>query len=380
MVLSKFMPEYSGAAVRTKALYEYILKRYNYENVRVICGSTENFYPRKYVIGKFCVLRLPSYLSRNNLLIRLASQIILNLSYIIYLARFVWMAEKVHIIGNDTVTVSVLFLAKLFGKKIIYEAVTQKAGSYQRLFGLIKINFPKTASIIAISDRIAQRIYEQGFSGEVWSRANPIDLQKFCAKSSLQKAEFKKQISISDDRKILMFIGKFMPGKRQDLLLEIVKELPKIYFLVMAGPVSRTGKFVVRDKNYFANLESYVDKNNLHQRVKIIPEYVEGCDYIPFADYYLSFSDSEGLGNTVLEAVVSEVSVLASNKVPSFCEHIGNLRGSYVLPPNPKFVAKKILDLANNKQVANFCRLDAQEVGEKVCHESIYANYEKLIT
>ena len=71
-----------------------------------------------------------------------------------------------------------------------------------------------------------------------------------------------------------------MPGKRQDLLLEIVKELPKIYFLVMAGPVSRTGEFVVRDKNYFANLESYVDKHNLHQRVKIIPEYVEGCDYI----------------------------------------------------------------------------------------------------
>ena len=106
--------------------------------------------------------------------------------------------------------------------------------------------------------------------------------------------------------------------------------------------------------------------------MKLIPEYVEASDYIPFADYYLSFSDFEGLGNTVLEAVVSEVSVLASEKVPSFCEHIGNLHGSYVLPPNPKLVAEKILDLAIDKQVARNRKLDAKRVSKKVSHKAIY--------
>ena len=301
LVLSKFIPEYSGAAVRTKLLYEYLLDKHNYQTIKVICGSTENFYPRKYTMGRFCVLSLPSYLSGNKILIRVLSQIFLNIFYTIYLVRYVWNSKKVHIIGNDTVTVSVLFLAKLFRKKIIYEAVTQKAGSYQRLFGLKKIYFPKSATIIAISDSIRQRIYKQGFRGDVWSRANPIDFQKFRFKTSSQKAEFKRRLSISKDRKLLMFIGKFMPAKRQDLLLKIVNELPERYCLVLAGPMSCTGEYIKRDENYFADLKLYITQNKLNQRVKLIPEYVEASDYIPFADYYLSFSDFEGLGNTVLK-------------------------------------------------------------------------------
>ena len=84
--------------------------------------------------------------------IRLASQIILNLFYIICLARFVWMAENILLLETILLPFQYCFWLRYLEK--IYEAVTQKE-ILPKLLGLIKINFPKTASI-AISDRIAQ--------------------------------------------------------------------------------------------------------------------------------------------------------------------------------------------------------------------------------
>ena len=49
------------------------------------------------------------------------------------------------------------------------------------------------------------------------------------------------------------------------------------------------------------------------------------------------------MGNTVLEAVVAGVTVIANDRVPSFCEHLENLSASYVLRPDPEIIANQII-------------------------------------
>ena len=67
----------------------------------------------------------------------------------------------------------------------------QKVGIQQKIFWIIKIN-SQNASIIAISDRIAQRMYEQGFAGVVKSSSNGLENLKNQVCKRLLKKDFYK--------------------------------------------------------------------------------------------------------------------------------------------------------------------------------------------
>ena len=291
LVLSKFLPEYSGAAFRTKLLYDNIFESSRDEFINVICGSTEKFVPSLYFIGKFRILRLPSYFFGQIRFLRIVSQIILSLFYTIIIFYFVFNARKIHIIGNDTVTSCVLMLSKILRKKIIYEAVTQNATNYQRWGGIIKVYFPNSATIIAISSAIKDRIASEDFLGEIWLRPNPIMLDRFQPKTVQNKKQFKEQYKIEADHKLCMFIGKFIPKKGQSVLINTLAMLPENYCLILAGPVSRTGIHAIRDRHFLQHLRSQVSSHNLGGRVHILTEFVDSGDYIPYADYFWNFSE-----------------------------------------------------------------------------------------
>ena len=379
LVLSKFLPEYSGAALRTKLLYDKISISLESSHINVICGSTEEFVPSLSFDGKYKILRLPSYFFGHIRVLRIISQFILSLLYTTLLFYSVYKARRVHIIGNDTVTSSVLLLAKILRKKVLYEAVTQNASNYQRWGGIFKLYIPKSATVIAISSAIKDRIVTEGFCGEIWLRPNPIVLANFQRKTYSQKIKFKKQFCIKAEHKLCMFIGKFIPNKGQILLLQTLARLPENYHLILAGPVSKTGIHAIRDQHYLDQLFALVEFLNLGDRVKIVTEFVNAGDYIPYADYFLNFSKSEGLGNTVLEAVVAGVTVIANDRVPSFCEHLENLSASYVLRLDPEIIANQIISCESCKQIQQDRERDIKYMSDKVSHTAIYEKYKQIL-
>ena len=135
-------------------------------------------------------------------------------------------------------------------KRIIYEAVTENAGASQRFLGIFKLRLSKRATIIAISLNIEKNIRKQGFLGRVWCRPNPVDFKKFKKPSAKENLNFRKKYNIPVKSKLLMFVGKFIPSKKQDFILRVLRELPDDYFVMLVGPVSRSGGHKKRDQDY----------------------------------------------------------------------------------------------------------------------------------
>ena len=127
--------------------------------------------------------------------------------------------------------------------------------------------------------------------------------------------------------------------------------LPKGYHLVLAGPKSIGGAYSQRDDAYFDSLRTLIQDSGLENRVTLIPEYVSSENFIPLADYYLAFSVSEGLGTTILEAIASEVCVLANNMVPSYQQFIQHTQGSYLVPMNESAVKDKIKGIDSHSKL-----------------------------
>ena len=376
LVISKFLPEYTGAAVRINNLYRSLFPG----NISVICGSTEYLTVKRYELDNFQITRLPSQVGSNFSTLVLSSQIIFGLVALFHAIGPVVRANSVHIVGNNSTTASILLLAKILRKKIIYEAVTEYSGAYQRFLGLFKVKLPASAKIIAISRQIEKNIQSQKFKGQIWCRPNPVNFDVFKKQTHDRKQKFFLKHEIKTEKKILMFIGKFIPTKKQDFLLKVLNELPDDYHLILAGPISKTGAHIERDSNYVKSLENYIKYCQLQKRVTVITEFVNSDEYIPNADIYMAFSISEGLGTTVLEAIASEVCVLANDAVPSYKEFIETAKGSYLVSMNEKEVASKILEIKTIKNHNIALKDDRDALAQIASQAVIESKYTELLT
>ena len=234
LVMSKFFPDYSGPAVRMEKLYEAL----GFDSIEVICGSTSCSWVENTNYKRFKVTRIPSYFGSRGELKFWLSQIIFGLYCVVVSVEKVRRSHSIHLIGNDTVTSSVLLLAIVFRKRIVYEAVTENAGAYLRFLGLFKIYLPRTATIIAISRHIQNTLISQKFKGDIWCRPNPVDLSLYRRRSKREVSMFRSKLGLKNGTTLLMFVGKFIPQKRQAFLIDVLSFLPTSFHLVLAGPVS----------------------------------------------------------------------------------------------------------------------------------------------
>ena len=102
LVISKFLPEYSGAAVRIWKLYESLYS----EPVSVICGSTEKRSISKYKYQNFQVTQFRSQVIGNIFIVSTLSQIIFGLLVFLYCFNAVKNARTVHIVDHNSTKAS----------------------------------------------------------------------------------------------------------------------------------------------------------------------------------------------------------------------------------------------------------------------------------
>lgn len=162
--------------------------------------------------------------------------------------------------------------------------------------------------------------------------------------------------------------------KRADLLPEIIEELEKKHVNYVLN--------IIGDGPYKNVIEKYIDKNDLHSKVKVY-EKLSRKDLISFLkrqDIYLNFSEFEGTSLAMLEAMakgcvpvvtdVSGVDDFILNGVNGFVSDIGDI----------KKMADNILFLdMNREKVEEFGTKSIKIVCEK-CNLNEYICYiEKLV-
>ncbi|WP_312111415.1 glycosyltransferase [Brevibacillus reuszeri] len=194
---------------------------------------------------------------------------------------------------------------------------------------------------IAVSEALAENLRGQGVpASDISVIYNGMDITPYRQEQqrASDRSRLRAEWNIPDDAFLFGTVARFVPVKGLPILLEafaqVVKEQEKTPFLVMIG-----------DGTEREHLEAKVRELNLDEHVRFtgfrqdIPTCLHALDGFVHSSLY------EGLGYTIIEAMASEVPVVASN-VGGVKEFVyPRETGLVVEPGNPGLLAEAMQEL-----------------------------------
>ena len=226
---------------------------------------------------------------------------------------------------------------------------------------MIKL-FNKCDECWTMNPEIARIFHEEyGYKTmpKIISNATDMVTVKDIAKS---KEKIKKKHHITDDEKILLFVGRINKLKNIDLIIESLKHVNINYKMIFIG----NGQ----DEKYLDNL---INKNNLNNKIIMIGRLIDRellSEYYASADLFLfpSLYDSNSL--VQLEAASQKTPTLFVRGSATSAYITDNVNG-YLEENNSKKYAKKIEEILSDEE-------KLKEVSEKA-YEDLYITWDEEV-
>lgn len=159
-----------------------------------------------------------------------------------------------------------------------------------------RIDYP-----VACSETIADRIRIHGI--DAIPIQNGVDTEQFSPVDKTEKARLRKEFDIPMSATVFISVGTLIPRKNP---LDVIKEFQaadvedSILLMLGDGPLRGECETLAANDNQI-KIEGWVDNVR---------------DYLGASDYFVSASSSEGLPNTVMEALAAGLPVLLSDIQP----------------------------------------------------------------
>lgn len=234
---------------------------------------------------------------------------------------------------------------------------------------IISILDIKTKKYIAVSKAVKENLCLLGVNNrKIDVLYNAIDLGKFSSdKRNLYY--FHKIYNLEEGVKLIGLVSQFQPGKGHEDFLEAAK---------IVSNKHKNVKFLIVGKKlpseYFIKIESLVETLKLTEKV-IFTDWIEDVEKLFFSLYVLVQPTyiEEACGVVLLEAMASEVPVIAT-KSGGMQEIVNDgIYGFLVNKNDPKSIAEKLLFLLDNPAVAK----DMGQRGREIIKENF--NLSKII-
>ncbi len=333
VVSSKYPPEYAGSALRAHNTYKRLREKYSI-SYSVLCGSVIYNRCDSYIHEGVEVHRIAAKIFRNAkstqettsepIVKRWIRKLKNGINYIceasatwIYLIRHARRFDLIHIFGNNYVTAAALTYARFTNKPIMVEFcnLADEFRFYEP--SLVRMIFgkalPARSKAICISPRAAWMCSASGYADDAWCRPNPVDTNRFFREAD-KRLLYRERLGLFGRNDIVIInISKIYPLKNQVFLVDILKDLPDPYKLVIAGPLLETGPNRDRDKEYLKLINSKIKEYGLQDRVKLIPHFIKNADeYMKASDIYALTSTVEACATPILEALACGLPVVAN--------------------------------------------------------------------
>ena len=329
IVSSKYPPEYSGSGNRARQTYLRLHDKYGI-NFQVVTGSEIYETSHSYLLDDVSVKRVSRRKSYGievgptfGLFRSLKNSLAQRLSYVREFFPAFWFMYKIrhefdliHIFGHVTVTDAAISFSKIFGKPIIVELTSDRKTPWPNEMRLIRWiwggDLPMDTQIICISERLQDMCVNHGITRNIWTRPNPINVNKFKPLQNKRDELRLRLTKFNSDDVVIINIGKFNPNKNQIFLVEVLKHLPTVYKLILAGPLSESGPFKQRDQEYFDSIVTRIKRYGLESRVELKSGFLSKPEYfMNLSDVYAISSLSEGLGTPLIESIACATPVVS---------------------------------------------------------------------
>ncbi len=157
------------------------------------------------------------------------------------------------------------------------------------------------SAFVCLSDEVAEELGKHGVGADRLRRIpNGVDSDRFRPASPGEREAERKRLGLDPEGVLALYTGRFAPVKRLDLLIDAVARVPDLR-LVMVGEGSEEQE-----------LRGTIEARNLGGRVKLLPLVDDPAPLYRAADLYVCASSTEGMSNSVLEAMASGLPVVAA--------------------------------------------------------------------
>lgn len=275
--------------------------------------------------------------------------------------------DVIHIHGHGRFTSS--YALNLIRKKkpIIYTAHgffhSPKSGKIKKIYNLFfKLLVNKAKFLIALTDLEKKEYLKLGAKkNKIKVIPNWIDLNKF-SKGKKIKFPFENKFPV------LLYVGRIHESKGLQYVIRAIKELNINLFIV--------GK----DNGYKKELEKIINNLGLNKKVKFGGEINQQSliNHYQSADFFILFSEWEGFGIVVLEAMASELPVIVSDRgaLPILIDQRKN--GLIAKFKDVKDLKDKINLLLNDKKLTAKIKINEKQFVKQFDLKKIIKQYEKL--
>lgn len=230
-----------------------------------------------------------------------------------------------------------------------------------------KIIIKNAGVVIALTEDMKKEMLKI-YNRDIIVIPNGLDILRF---KNISKEKNRRLMNIANDEKIIIFVGRLHPVKGVEYLIEAMENIkqknPKIR-LIIVGDGSE------RDK-----LEQHVKKLDLEKNVLFVGEIPNENipKYLALADVLVLPSLKEGFPNIILEAMASDLPIVATNVggIPEIIKNGEN--GFLVEPKKSKAIAEKVLLLIENEKLRNMIIEKNKEDVKRYCWENVTDKLEK---
>jgi glycosyltransferase involved in cell wall biosynthesis len=157
-------------------------------------------------------------------------------------------------------------------------------------------------AVIAVSGPIKEALISHGARADrVIQVPNGVDHREYCRRPGVRE-RLRKELAIAPDSVVVGAVGRLEAEKRFDILLDAVAAVePLKPEVILVGSGSRG-----------ADIARRAEALGLTARVRLLGQRTDVRDLLHAFDVYVQTSDTEGIPNVVLEAMATEVPVVAT--------------------------------------------------------------------
>ncbi len=357
MVTGAYFPELSGGVLQVKYIAETLRDAATFT---VLTTSTDGRLPVESEVGGIAVYRV--HVDVSSVFSKVKAAIRMGAFFIRRRNAF----DVVALHGFSQKSVLIVLLARLFGKRIvmtIHTAGFDEPPAVRSMGTLAYWCYAGADVFMTVSPRLAQNYLAAGLPPErLWPVSYAVDLERFRPPAAGERATLRQEFGLADDICWILFVGFFSRDKAPDVLFDawmtLLRDHPKTGVIFVGA--SRSPYFEV-DQDIAGRMRRRASEAGADDRLVFVEPTPDVDAYYRAVDIFAMPSLREGLGMVLVEAMASELPVVASRLegvTDTFVDHARN--GLLVPPGHIEALTDALRELLDNPSLARQLAVEAR--------------------